>query len=129
LQRCPDILTALHDRGREITDSVLALTNGSKIGDTHAEPLAKVLESFVMYENHAAREGTTLFPARRKNFSDKQLDEISDQFEDYRAQKDEEGPVRGRRKENQRDCKERGDSRISRSPLRLRHRPEWITKG
>jgi hemerythrin-like domain-containing protein len=103
LQRCADILTALHDRGREITDSVLALTSGSKISDTHAEPLAKVLESFVMYERHAAREGTSLFPAWTKNFSDKQFDETSDQFEDYRAQNDGEGPVRGRRKENQRD--------------------------
>lgn len=83
LQRYADILTAQHNRGREITDYVLAVTNGSKIGATHAEPLAKVFESFVlMYENHAAREDTIIFPAWKKNFSDKQLDEISDQFED-----------------------------------------------
>ncbi len=49
----------------------------------HAEPLAKVFESFVlMYQNHAAREDTIVFPAWKKNFSDKQLDEISNQFED-----------------------------------------------
>jgi hemerythrin-like domain-containing protein len=35
-----------------------------------------------MYENHAAREDTIIFPAWKKNFSDKQLDAISDQFED-----------------------------------------------
>jgi len=35
-----------------------------------------------MYQNHAAREDTIVFPAWKKNFSDKQLDEISDQFED-----------------------------------------------
>ena len=82
LQRYADILTAQHNRGREITDYVLAVTNGAKIGATHAEPLAKVLESFVlMYENHAAREDTIIFPAWKKNFSDKQLDEIGDQFE------------------------------------------------
>lgn len=83
LQRYADILTAQHNRGREITDYVLAVTNGSKIGAANAEPLAKVFESFVlMYENHAAREDTIVFPAWKKNFSNKQLDALSDQFED-----------------------------------------------
>ena len=79
----PDILTAQHQRGREITDYTLAVTNGSKISAQHAEPLARVFESFVtMYENHAAREDTIVFPAWKTNFSNKQLDELSDQFED-----------------------------------------------
>jgi hemerythrin-like domain-containing protein len=83
LQRYADILTDQHNRGREITDYVLAVTNRSKIGTAHAEPLAKVLEGFVlMYQNHAAREDTIVFPAWKKNFSNKQLDEISDQFEE-----------------------------------------------
>jgi hemerythrin-like domain-containing protein len=83
LERYADILTAQHKRGREVTDYVLAVTNGSKISAAHAEPLAKVFETFVlMYENHAAREDTIIFPAWKKNFSNKQLDEISDQFED-----------------------------------------------
>ena len=34
-----------------------------------------------MYENHAAREDTIIFPAWKTNFSGKQLDEVSDQFE------------------------------------------------
>ena len=59
-----DILIAQHARGREITDYILALTNGQKIGATHAEPLAKVFDGFVrMYENHAAREDTIVFPS------------------------------------------------------------------
>ncbi len=83
LQRYADILTAQHARGREITDYILAVTNGGKISSLHAEPLAKVFEGFVrMYENHAAREDTIVFPAWKTNFTDKQLDEISDQFED-----------------------------------------------
>jgi len=83
LQRHADILTDQHKRGREITDYVLAVTNSSKINTAHAEPLAKVLEGFVlMYQNHAAREDTIVFPAWKKNFSNKQLDEISDQFEE-----------------------------------------------
>ena len=83
LARYADILTQQHQRGREVTDYVLAVTNGGKISSAHAEPLAKVFETFVlMYENHAAREDTIVFPAWKKNFTDKQLDEISDQFED-----------------------------------------------
>jgi hemerythrin-like domain-containing protein len=83
LKRYADILTEQHNRGREITDYVLAVTSGPKISAAHAEPLAKVFESFVlMYQNHAAREDTIVFPAWKKNLSNKQLDEISDQFED-----------------------------------------------
>ena len=83
LTRYADILTAQHQRGREVTDYVLAVTNGGKISSAHAEPLAKVFETFVlMYQNHAAREDTIVFPAWKKNFTDKQLDEVGDQFED-----------------------------------------------
>ena len=35
-----------------------------------------------MYENHAAREDTIVFPAWKTNFTNKQLDELSDKFED-----------------------------------------------
>ena len=35
-----------------------------------------------MYQSHAAREDTIIFPAWKKNFTNKQLDELSDQFED-----------------------------------------------
>jgi len=83
LKRYADILVEQHNRGREVTDYVLAVTNGPLISVAHVEPLANVLETFVlMYQNHAAREDTIVFPAWKKNFTDKQLDEISDQFED-----------------------------------------------
>jgi len=83
LTRYADILTAQHQRGRDVTDYVLAVTSGGKISSAHAEPLAKVFETFVlMYQNHAAREDTIVFPAWKKNFTDKQLDEVGDQFED-----------------------------------------------
>jgi hemerythrin-like domain-containing protein len=83
LQGYADVLTAQHSRGREITDYILAVSNGPRISVAHAEPLAKTLESFVlMYENHAAREDTIVFPAWKKKFSNKQLDEISERFED-----------------------------------------------
>ena len=82
-QKYVDTLTEQHNRGREITDYVLAVTKGGKISSINAKPLAGVFESFVlMYENHAAREDTIVFPAWKKNFSNKQLDDISDQFEE-----------------------------------------------
>lgn len=77
-----DVLTAQHQRGREITDYVLAVA-GQKIGKQHGDTLAQIFESFtLMYQNHAAREDTIVFPAWKTNFSNKQLDEIGDKFED-----------------------------------------------
>ena len=83
LARYADVLIQQHARGREITDYVLAVTSAGKISNAHAEPLARVFEGFVrMYENHAAREDTIIFPSWKKNFTNKQLDELADQFED-----------------------------------------------
>ena len=35
-----------------------------------------------MYQNHAAREDTIIFPAWKTNYTNKQLDELGDQFEE-----------------------------------------------
>jgi hemerythrin-like domain-containing protein len=78
----PDILIAQHNRGHEITDYILSVTQGAKLG-TNAEALAKSLEGFVlMYRNHAAREDTIIFPAWKQTMTGKQLDEMNDKFED-----------------------------------------------
>ena len=79
----PAILTAQHARGREITDYILAVTKPGKIAGANAEPMARALDGFVlMYQNHAAREDTIVFPAWKTHFTNKQLDELSDQFEE-----------------------------------------------
>jgi hemerythrin-like domain-containing protein len=79
----PDILVAQHNRGREITDYIISVTQGAKFGASNAEDLAKTLEAFVlMYRNHAAREDTVIFPAWKQTMTNKQLDEINDKFED-----------------------------------------------
>jgi hemerythrin-like domain-containing protein len=79
----PDILVTQHNRGREITEYIIAVTQGAKLGATNAEGLAKALESFVlMYRNHAAREDTIIFPAWKQTMTPKQLDEMGDKFED-----------------------------------------------
>jgi hemerythrin-like domain-containing protein len=80
--RYPDILVAQHARGREITDYVLTLTGAERLGRGHDEPLARALEGLVlMYQHHAAREDTVVFPAWKTNFSNAELDQIGDQFE------------------------------------------------
>lgn len=77
-----DILLAQHNRGRELTDYLLAATQGPKIG-ANAPALAKVLEDFArMYESHTAIEDTVIFPAWKKTMSPKELDEMGDRFED-----------------------------------------------
>jgi hemerythrin-like domain-containing protein len=79
----PDILVAQHNRGREITDYIISVTQDAKLGTSNAEALAKSLEAFVlMYRNHAAREDTIIFPAWKQTMTGKQLDEMNDKFED-----------------------------------------------
>ena len=77
-----DVLIAQHNRGREITDYIVAVTQGAQLGN-NAEPLAKALEEFVlMYRNHAAREDTIIFPAWKLTLTAVQLDEMNEKFED-----------------------------------------------
>jgi hemerythrin-like domain-containing protein len=77
-----DTLLAQHRRGREISEYVLATTS-KKIVGTNATALANALEGFArMYEEHAAREDTIVFPAWKKALSAKELDAMGDLFED-----------------------------------------------
>lgn len=79
----PDILVTQHNRGREITDYIINVTQSVKLGAGNAENLAKALETFVlMYRNHAAREDTIIFPAWKQTLTAKQLDEMNEKFED-----------------------------------------------
>ncbi len=78
-----DVLTAQHNRGREITEYILAVAGKGAIGTGDAEPLARVFDSLdLMYENHAAREDTIVFPAWKNALSERQLREMGDKFED-----------------------------------------------
>src|SRR6266513_1877729 len=43
-----DILIVQHNRGREITDYIISVTQCAKLGPGNAEPLAKSLEAFVL---------------------------------------------------------------------------------
>jgi hemerythrin-like domain-containing protein len=77
-----DVLMVQHQRGRDITDYIAEAAGGARIASSNARPLAHALTGFVrMYEHHAAREDTIIFPAWKTNFTDRQLDEIAQQFE------------------------------------------------
>ena len=77
-----DILITQHRRGREITDYVLSATRGGKLSAAAGAELAAVFDALDrMYENHAAREDTIVFPAWKTAFTNKQLDEKGDEFE------------------------------------------------
>jgi hemerythrin-like domain-containing protein len=76
-----DVLLAQHQRGRAITDFILASTSGARITDGAA--LAKVFQDFaLMYANHTAREDTIVFPAWKQALSERELEEMGDKFED-----------------------------------------------
>lgn len=82
-----DTLLAQHRRGREITDFVLNATKDGRISGANAEPLARLFENMGrMYQNHAAREDTVLFPAWKEAVSARELDELGDKFEDIEKQ-------------------------------------------
>ncbi|HLK35353.1 MAG TPA: hemerythrin domain-containing protein [Polyangiaceae bacterium] len=77
-----EALAAQHQRGREITDYVLAVTHKA-IGAHDAEPLARALETFArMYDEHTAIEDTLVFPKWKKVLTPRELDEMSDLFEE-----------------------------------------------
>jgi hemerythrin-like domain-containing protein len=82
-----DVLKAQHDRGREVTEYILAVTGKGGVGTGDTEPLARALESFVlMYQNHAAREDTIVFPAWKEALSERQLHEMGEKFEEIERQ-------------------------------------------
>ena len=84
----PDVLEAQHRRGREINDYILRVAKRAKsglgkIGAGQIEPLAVAMEWLSrMYEHHAAREETIVFPVWKSTMTARQLDEMSDMFED-----------------------------------------------
>ena len=78
-----DILVAQHQRGRELTDYILGIAGKGATGSDDAETLARILDSVeLMYEHHAAREDTVVFPAWKDALSAHQLDEMGELFEE-----------------------------------------------
>lgn len=78
-----DTLLLQHQRGRAITDYVLATAAKGTIGSGDARPLADAMNALVrMYEPHAAREDTIVFPAWKEALGPKRVEQAGDLFED-----------------------------------------------
>jgi hemerythrin-like domain-containing protein len=80
------VLRRQHERGRVVTDQIVALAK-APLADADRAGLAAALRSFNrMYRAHAAREDTVLFPALRGLVSKHEYDELGEQFEDKETQ-------------------------------------------
>jgi len=77
-------LLAQHQAGRKLTAEITRLATPSGLASpTDRRKLADSMQLFLrMYEPHAAREDTVLFPAFRELLSAKELDKLKDVFED-----------------------------------------------
>jgi hemerythrin-like domain-containing protein len=78
-----NVLVQQHQAGRKLTADVLRLATPATLSTPSArQELATAMSAFVqMYEPHAAREDTVLFPAFRKLISEKELDKLQETFE------------------------------------------------
>jgi hemerythrin-like domain-containing protein len=78
-----DTLIKQHERGRQITDYILAITRQGKIELNKGVEMAPILKSFaLMYQNHAAREDTIIFPEWKQAITSMELEAMGDKFED-----------------------------------------------
>lgn len=76
------ILLEQHVAGRRLTASILAQLSSGPKNQTDRDSIAKDLRAFVrMYQPHAAREDTDLFPAFHALFGEQEFDALGDQFE------------------------------------------------
>ncbi|ARB93062.1 hemerythrin domain-containing protein [Legionella longbeachae] len=74
-------LKTQHQVGRKLTDTVLEFSKPRQF-KSHNKELVNILFQFInMYEPHAAREDTVLFPALRNIVSDSEYKEMGEQFE------------------------------------------------
>jgi hemerythrin-like domain-containing protein len=78
-----DILAAQHQRGREITDFIIAATSGPRLAAADIKTFTAAMEALVrMYEHHAAIEDTVVFPAWKETLTASALDEMNEKFEE-----------------------------------------------
>ncbi len=78
-----ETLTAQHQRGRSLTDTILRLSTAAGLKNAQdRQKLRDTLHLFVrIYEPHEAREDTVLFPAFRKLVARNEYDALGEGFE------------------------------------------------
>jgi len=83
LARYADVLKQQHDRGREITDYILAASKPGGPGIADPQRMSTTLLQFArMYERHMADEDTVVFTAWKKTLSDSQYKDMGEKFDD-----------------------------------------------
>lgn len=77
------VLRQQHQRGRQLTDEVMRLASATgPLTQPDRAELTQALRLYVrMYQPHAAREDTELFPAFRKLVGERQYAALGEQFE------------------------------------------------
>jgi len=86
------VLREQHQVGRRLTDAIAATTLRTFKDENATNRLVMTLRQFRhMYEAHAAREDTVLFPDVRKIVSAREYDAMGDQFEDDEKKRFGEG--------------------------------------
>lgn len=87
LRALADTLETQHARGRAITDYILDIAGRAKFPAGEARDFARAMaEMDWMYQNHAAREDTIVFPAWKEAIGAKAYDELGDKFEEIEKQ-------------------------------------------
>jgi hemerythrin-like domain-containing protein len=77
------VLRTQHQRGRVLTDRVLAATSGTAPDRATRDGLVQDMSAFIrMYEPHEAREDTVVFPALRDVTPAKEFRDLAEIFED-----------------------------------------------
>jgi hemerythrin-like domain-containing protein len=78
------VLRTQHQRGRVLTDRVLAATGAaSALDQAKRDALVQDMSAFIrMYEPHEAREDTVVFPTLRQVVPAKEFRDMADLFED-----------------------------------------------
>lgn len=75
-------LKVQHQVGRKLTDNILEVSRAKNF-KSHSHEFVMVSSKFIdMYEPHAAREDTVLFPALHEIVSVNEYNEMGEQFED-----------------------------------------------
>jgi hemerythrin-like domain-containing protein len=78
------VIRLQHAAGRKLTESILKGTKGGKSAGAQARhAISADLQAFArMYAAHAAWEDTDLFPVYRQQFTEAQLDQLGEKFEE-----------------------------------------------
>jgi len=78
-----DELLKQHRAGRTLTDISTRLSNADSltVSENRAQLSGSLLDFILMYEPHASREDTVVFPAFHQILSEKEYDDLGDAFE------------------------------------------------